>query len=191
LAREVVETCDIEVDVLYTAGSPHGGVTSLLWCDAEKGLFTEIMCEWINMIMDGLSHSKVLAGIFGPSSLLKPWYDTEGYHSWIPSINNAITIDEERKRRLSSVNHFAMFMWENDKVVIPMESSWFGSLDQYGNLIRLKEQPLYTEDWIGLKSLDEAGKLHFYAYKGGHQYLTSVIHKHTFVPLILGKELHY
>ena len=32
----------------------------------------------------------------------------------------------------------------------------------------LRETPLYTEDRIGLKTLDEAGKLHFLSVEGNH-----------------------
>ena len=42
------------------------------------------------------------------------------------------------------------------------------------------------EDWLGLKQLDEEGKLHFYQWAGHHMLMTSMITKYTFVPLILG-----
>ena len=47
----------------------------------------------------------------------------------------------------------------------------------------LLETQLYKEDWIGLKTMDEAGKLHFYDIPGGHLQLsmewfkTEIIHK--------------
>ena len=51
------------------------------------------------------------------------------------------------------------------------------------NLKFLLETQLYKEDWIGLKTMDEAGKLHFYDIPGGHLQLsmewfkTEIIHK--------------
>ena len=35
-------------------------------------------------------------------------------------------------------------------------------------ILPLRESPLYTEDRIGLKALDEAGRLHFLAVEGNH-----------------------
>jgi len=34
--------------------------------------------------------------------------------------------------------------------------------------LTLHEQPLYNEDWIGLKDLDENGKLEFRDCEGAH-----------------------
>lgn len=37
-----------------------------------------------------------------------------------------------------------------------------------GSLVGLREQLLYTEDWIGLRRLDEAGRLVLAEAPGGH-----------------------
>ena len=42
------------------------------------------------------------------------------------------------------------------------------SLLQLQLLGLLQETPLYTEDWIGLQVLDQAGKLHFMEVDGNH-----------------------
>ncbi|KAI0250115.1 hypothetical protein BJV78DRAFT_1221218 [Lactifluus subvellereus] len=53
--------------------------------------------------------------------------------------------------------------------VVPNESSWFGSYaapeDEDGDgidrmrIVSMREQPLYAEDWIGLRGLDESGRV--------------------------------
>jgi len=54
--------------------------------------------------------------------------------------------------------------------VVPKESAWFGSYppDQEGEgegeggdkaIVSMREQPLYIEDWIGLRALDESGRV--------------------------------
>ena len=57
-----------------------------------------------------------------------------------------------------------------DDVVIPLESQWFGfyKLGQKEEILTYNETALYIEDWIGLKTLDEAGKLDFLVCPGGH-----------------------
>jgi palmitoyl-protein thioesterase len=55
---------------------------------------------------------------------------------------------------------------------MPKESSWFGSYlsipaperekDEDGGkkaIVSMREQPLYVEDWIGLRTLDESGRV--------------------------------
>ena len=35
-------------------------------------------------------------------------------------------------------------------------------------IVPLRESPLYLQDWIGLKALDERGALHFLEVEGDH-----------------------
>ena len=42
------------------------------------------------------------------------------------------------------------------------------ALDAVGQLVPLAQQPLWTEDWLGLKQLSEAGKLEFKEIEGEH-----------------------
>jgi palmitoyl-protein thioesterase len=61
-----------------------------------------------------------------------------------------------------------MFMWTGDLVVIPRESSWFASYDSYHRMKFLRESIGYEEDYVGMRTLDEAGKLWFYSDEGQH-----------------------
>ena len=54
---------------------------------------------------------------------------------------------------------------------MPKESEWFGFWNEKRDVILLKDQQGYKEDWIGLKELYESGRLFFYAGLGGHMYL--------------------
>ena len=49
----------------------------------------------------------------------------------------------------------------------------------------MKEQPLYKEDWIGLKQLDEEKKLHLMKLDGDHAEITSDIMKFVIVEYVL------
>jgi palmitoyl-protein thioesterase len=51
--------------------------------------------------------------------------------------------------------------------VEPKDSSWFGFYNGTA-LVPLREQPLYSEDWLGLRALDQAGRLAMDAWPGGH-----------------------
>ena len=77
------------------------------------------------------------------------------------------------------------FLLFQDVTVEPRESSHFEfyAPGQDKEILPLRESALYLEDWIGLKQMDEAGKLHFYDIPGGHLQLslewfkTEIIHK--------------
>ena len=46
------------------------------------------------------------------------------------------------------------------------------------------QTPLYTEDWIGLKTLDEAGKVKFINVSGGHLDISQSDMKKYIVPYL-------
>merc|ERR1712142_403684 len=78
--------------------------------------------------------------------------------------------NETYSKNLQQLDNFVMVRFLNDTMVIPQESEWFGfyAPGQDKDVLPLHETQLYTEDWIGLKTMDEAGKLHFLSYEGEH-----------------------
>jgi len=55
-----------------------------------------------------------------------------------------------------AVNAFVMVKFTNDTVVVPRESEWFGFYGENGKaIVPLENSPLYTEDWLGLKAMNE------------------------------------
>ena len=62
--------------------------------------------------------------------------------------------------------HFEFYIPGQDKEILP-----------------LRESQLYLEDWIGLKTLDESGKLHMFEVPGDHLQVSTqwlideIIHK--------------
>jgi palmitoyl-protein thioesterase len=51
--------------------------------------------------------------------------------------------------------------------VVPKESAHFGFYNG-SRLLALREQPMYTEDWLGLRALDEGGRLLLLHAPGPH-----------------------
>ena len=54
---------------------------------------------------------------------------------------------------------------------MPRDSSWFSFYNGTA-LVPLKQQASYAEDWLGLRGLDESGKLVFDEAVGGHMHFT-------------------
>lgn len=63
-----------------------------------------------------------------------------------------------------------MYVFEDDTTVIPKESGWWAEVNGT-EVTPLIERAIYKEDWVGLKTLDEAGKLVFETIPGGHMTL--------------------
>ncbi|RCN44504.1 hypothetical protein ANCCAN_09495 [Ancylostoma caninum] len=72
-------------------------------------------------------------------------------------------------------------------MVVPKESSWFGFYKEgdLDTILPMNETRLYQEDRIGLRKLDETGRLHFLAVEGDHL----KIDKETFIREVIEKFL--
>jgi len=65
---------------------------------------------------------------------------------------------------------FFFLQFQDDEVITPNDSTWFGFYPdgEFETLLSANQTKLYTEDWIGLKTLDDAGKVKFVSVPGGH-----------------------
>jgi len=87
---------------------------------------------------------------------------------FLTDINNELeTKNKEYRENMLKLNKFIMYMFEDDDWVVPQLSSVFGFFNG-AELLTLREQAIYQEDWIGLRSLDLRGDLHFGLIPGKH-----------------------
>jgi palmitoyl-protein thioesterase len=111
------------------------------------------------------------------------------------------TRNETYAHNLASLENLVLVLFKQDNMVIPKESAWFGSEaagsedeilpagngHEYSELlgqiqlgatstppktiIPMRRQPLYTDDWIGLRELDEKGGVVLETCEGVHMHL--------------------
>ncbi|ELR19324.1 uncharacterized protein ACA1_265280 [Acanthamoeba castellanii str. Neff] len=79
------------------------------------------------------------------------------------------------KKNVLALDNFVMSYSTADTVLIPLETGWFGA---YANgtdsqVVPLEKQPFYEFDYIGLRTLDQAGKLHRFTTDCIHEDYTS------------------
>jgi len=53
-------------------------------------------------------------------------------------------------------------------MILPGETAWFSFYDNKENLVNYKDTEVYKQDLIGIKTLDEQGKINFVALQGDH-----------------------
>jgi palmitoyl-protein thioesterase len=102
---------------------------------------------------------------------------------FLTSINNEVPESRNQSygHNLASLHTLVLVIFTEDKTVVPKESAWFGSeaglefnrddqkaFESTRALIPMRLQPLYKEDWIGLRTLDERGGIVFEACVGEH-----------------------
>ncbi|GJN09407.1 hypothetical protein PR202_ga27410 [Eleusine coracana subsp. coracana] len=206
IGRAVVEYCDDgpQVKNLISLGGPHAGTASVPLCGS--GIFCIIVDALIKLEI----YSDYVQEHLAPSGYLKiP--TVSSYQNltmkFQVKLNNEIPGERNAtyKERFSSLENLVLIMFQDDVVLIPRETAWFGyypdgAFDpvlppQKTNkpaysincMIMCVQTKLYLEDWIGLKTLDEAGRVKFISVPGGHLGISKSNMKKYIVPYLEDK----
>lgn len=163
---------------LITFGSQHFGVSDIPGCKPN-----DIFCQ--------LAHNAAKSGIYttwAQHNLVQCQYyrderRLETYlrqNTFMTSINNEVPElrNQTFKRNFASLKNLVLILFSHEQTVVPKESSWFGSYapresNEAPTLIPMRLQQLYIEDWIGLRELDESGRVKLLTCEGEHMELHS------------------
>ncbi|TFY63416.1 hypothetical protein EVG20_g6322 [Dentipellis fragilis] len=154
---------------LITFGSQHMGVSDLPLCQPY-----DFLCK---LARDTAKRN--VYGTWAQEHLIQAQYYRDPdqlqlyltSNHFLTSINNELLPEDPSPsqrnvtyaQNLASLNQLVLIMFGRDKTVLPKESAWFGSYAQESpdgdekTVIPMRLQPLYVEDWIGLRTLDEKG----------------------------------
>ncbi|CAH8392600.1 unnamed protein product [Eruca vesicaria subsp. sativa] len=171
VARGLIEFCDDAPPVInyVSLGGPHAGIAEIPKC--SSGPF----CAIAEALMKLEIYNDFVQDHFAPSGYVKIPGEITKYleHSkYLPKLNNERP--EERnstiKDRFMSLHNLVLVMFQNDTTLVPKETSWFGYYtdDSFDSLLSTQQTKLYREDWIGLKALDDVGKVKFVNVSGDH-----------------------
>eukprot|EP00250_Pteridium_aquilinum_P031196 c43224_g1_i1 orf=95-991(+) len=174
IGRGVIQWCDDGplVNNMISLGGPHAGTASIPLCGS--GTF----CGIADLLMELGVYTPYVQEHLGPAGYVKIPSDLKAYSKgckFLPKLNNELEDDKNmtHKERFSSLNQLVLIMFESDKVLIPPETAWFGYYAQNNlkTILAANETDLYKEDWIGLRALDEAGKVSWLSLPGGHLHI--------------------
>ncbi|KAJ3033398.1 hypothetical protein HK097_004856 [Rhizophlyctis rosea] len=144
--RAYVQRCnDPPVHNLITFGSQHAGVSEWPGCKDRFDVQCNLARSLINRgaYLPWIQHRVVQAQYFKDA---KHYEEYIAGNIFLPDINNELPDKNETYiQNLKSLNKFVMIQFEEDDMVVPKESAWFGYWNEDGQVIPLKEQPLYKE----------------------------------------------
>lgn len=120
-----------------------------------------------------------------PAQYFRDPEDLDSYlenSNFLADINNDRTVKNATyKKNMEKLDNFVMYMFGNDTTVVPKESAFFHEVNTTtGEVTKLQDRPIYKEDWLGLKTLDEAKKLHIKTIDGPHMQLTDEVLEDVF-----------
>jgi palmitoyl-protein thioesterase len=172
--RGYVERCNNPpVRNLVTFGSQHNGIAEFQKCKSA----VDLACQAANALLRAGTWSSFVQGRLVPAQYFRNLDELDSYlvsSNYLADINNERALKNRNyKENLSSLNKFVMFIFKNDTTVIPKESGWFAEVNTTsGQVTLLRDRPIYKEDWLGLKTLDEKGSLVFETLKGDHMQIS-------------------
>lgn len=154
---------------LVSVGGQHQGVFGFPRCPGGN----ETICEMVRKLLNlGAYVSFVQDTLVQAEYWQDPLNEDEyrKYSVFLADINQENVKNETYKTNLMKLKNFVMVKFLQDTMVQPKESEWFGfyKSGQDMETYTLQESPLYTEDWLGLKEMDAAGKLHFLSCDSDH-----------------------
>ncbi|XP_054158792.1 palmitoyl-protein thioesterase 1-like, partial [Oppia nitens] len=166
------------LDRLITFGGPHSGVFGKPDCRQMDTRYPALikLCDWLQKFDDLTGRGPGLYDIVMYTELAELAFSAASYwndpsssrqsRTWLAQIdnqNNGDTngTDKYLSRKLG--RGLALIAFGNESTVLPPISSQFGSWDSMArNWLPFNETKLYTDDWIGLKQLDQNGLVQFY-----------------------------
>jgi len=169
--RAVAQRCpEPAMRNLITIGAQHQGVFGFPNCPGEMDPFCDIVRDLLNYgaYVDFVQDFLVQA---------QYWHDPLHFDTYVEKSQFIAEVNNEKAEKnasyainLASLENFVLVKNNQDSMVEPRESSHFEfyTPGQADVILPLRESPLYTEDRIGLKTLDEAGRLVFMAIEGNH-----------------------
>ncbi|CAL4940639.1 unnamed protein product [Urochloa decumbens] len=187
IGRALIEYCDCGPPVknFISIGGPHAGTASVPLCGSG------FLCILIDNLIKLEIYSDYVQAHLAPSGYLKIPTDMEDYLKgcrFLPKLNNEIPSERNAtyKERFSSLENLVLIMFEDDAALIPRETAWFGYYPDgaFNPVLPPQKTKLYTEDWIGLKTLDEAGRVKFVSVPGGHLRISRSDMKKFIVPYL-------
>ncbi|XP_024026854.1 palmitoyl-protein thioesterase 1 [Morus notabilis] len=188
IGRGILEFCDggPPVKNFVSLAGPHAGTASVPLCGSS------VFCIIADTLIKSEIYSDFIQDHLAPSGYLKlpnAIPDYLEHCKFLPKLNNEIP--EKRnstyKERFSSLQNLVLIMFEHDTVLIPKETSWFGYYPDgaYNPILPPQQTKLYIEDWIGLKALDEAGRVKYIAVPGNHLGISKSDMKKHVVPYLV------
>ena len=192
-ARSVLEECEMGAKIrnLITLGTPNMGITQAGADFPDSDQLTEIGYY--------IGYFRIVQYLFAPAGYFrdtrteKDFQNYLKYSKFLPRINNEndqTSADaQSRKQRMINLNKYLAVCFDNDQIVFPRESACFSELDVPNSsgdrqLVTMEDTDLYKQDYIGLKTLNENGKLSVVHMPGGHVQFTDDEIRTVMVPIL-------
>ncbi|XP_047320273.1 palmitoyl-protein thioesterase 1-like [Impatiens glandulifera] len=171
ISRGVIQMCDggPRVKNYVSLAGPHAGLAAPIHCGSGG------FCIFVDWLVKSAVYTKFVQAHLAISGYLRLPNDMTGYLNgckFLPMLNNEIPSQRNLtyKSRFTSLENLVLIMFEDDLILVPKETSWFGFYPdgKFEPVLPPQKTKLYEEDWIGLKMLADSGRVKFISVGGAH-----------------------
>ncbi|XP_075979003.1 palmitoyl-protein thioesterase 1 [Anticarsia gemmatalis] len=186
--RAVVQRCGgfLKIKNLITLGGQHQGVYGLPHCGALKSK----SCDYVRKLLNFAAYNtwvqnNLVQATYWHDPLAEKTYQLKS--AFLSDLNNELNINETYVENLYKLEHFVLVKFNQDSIVQPRETEWFGFYvpGQSKELYTLQESRLYLEDRLGLQKMEKDGKLVFLATDGDHLHFSNEWMIKNIIPYLL------
>lgn len=169
--RALAQRCPVpRMKSFVSVGGQHQGVYGIPNCLSVD----HRTCDYIRRMLNHAAYFRWMQHALVQATYWHDPLNEELYKegsTFLADINNEKSINQSYIDNLSALKNFVMIKFETDTMVQPIESEWFGFYEpgQAKKIQTLQESELYKQDRLGLKQMDQEGKLHFLSLPGNHQ----------------------
>ena len=167
IGRYIIEKCQMQGQVMryLSFDGPQMGIGTIPKLTCGK------FCDFLVNITAPLFYK--LKDRIAPAAYFRFRYDQEYYmehNTFLKMLNNENEVkDEEIYKRFSSLEKVKLIKNNADTTIVPRDSSWFMFYDSKGeNIVPLNETEFYIKDFIGLRKLNDEGKVSFISFRDEH-----------------------
>ncbi|RCH98491.1 hypothetical protein CU097_013980 [Rhizopus azygosporus] len=174
IGRTLLQRCNLpRMHRLITFGSPHGGVSDIPNCMNQIDPF----CGMMRFLVRSGAYSEYAQKTIIPTQYYRDPLSLLDYTtkcSFLPYNNNELQHKDslKYKENMVSLEKLILIRFVQEEIVKPAHSAWFWILNENAGLVPLEDQALYVYDWLGLRELNETGRLEFLVAPGRHMQIS-------------------
>jgi palmitoyl-protein thioesterase len=167
--RALVQRCPSPtMHNLVSFGGPQQGVFGFPHCVGNS-----FLCETVRKALDeGAYESHIQDHVVQAQY----WHDplnADQYREknvFLADVNQENGVNKDYATRLAALDSLVLVRFLQDTMVVPSVSEWFGFFNdgQDVSTYDVENSTLYTEDKLGLRKLDSAGRLHLLSIDADH-----------------------
>ncbi|KAH9641665.1 hypothetical protein HF086_005111 [Spodoptera exigua] len=170
--RAVVQRCGHilpPIKNLISLGGQHQGVYGLPHC----GALMHPTCDYIRQVLNYAAYDSWVQDALVQATYWHDPLDEETYINksiFLAEINNELRVNKTYIENLNNLQHFVLVKFDNDTIVQPRETEWFGFYEpgQSKRVVPFYETRLYVEDRLGLRKMHKEGRLVLISTEGDH-----------------------